>query len=82
MDTLNTNQINLGSLRVSAYNKSGMSGGKTVPAFIHPLFDVALLIVDYFKWKHTKTQMKRKDWAEQVDKRVNSIGIDWKSASR
>lgn len=62
--------------------KHGMSKGAIAAAVILPLLVVGALIgAAYIKLSRAKGKDKRKQWSEQVDKRMSTISTDWKSVT-
>ncbi|KAH6897697.1 hypothetical protein BKA70DRAFT_1437957 [Coprinopsis sp. MPI-PUGE-AT-0042] len=71
-----------GPLVVGASAKErSLTSGKTAVAVLIPLLALALGGFAFFKWKRKRGLEKRKDWAEQVDKRMSTISTDWKSVT-
>lgn len=67
---------------VNNFSKHGMSKGAVAAAVILPLLAIAALIgAAYIKLSRAKGKDKRKQWSEQIDKRMSTISTDWKSVT-
>ncbi|EEB91440.1 hypothetical protein MPER_10197 [Moniliophthora perniciosa FA553] len=55
--------------------------GKVAAGVLLPLLFIAVGILAYMKWQRKRTAEKRKSFAQQIDKRMSTISVDWKSMS-
>lgn len=55
--------------------------GKVAAAVLIPLLFIAVGVLAYMKWQRKRTADKRKSFAQQIDKRMSTISVDWKSMS-
>lgn len=60
---------------------SQLSKGKIAAAVIMPLLALICGVILYLYFSRKKGFAKRKEWTENVDKRMSTISADWKSMS-
>jgi hypothetical protein len=59
-----------------------LSGGKVAAAVIMPLLVViGLVVTAYIKLRRERGREERKQWTENIDKRMSTISTDWKPIS-
>jgi len=72
---------NVSQIVSGAASTSQLSKGKIAAAVIMPLLAIIFGTIVWLYFSRKKGFTKRKEWSENVDKRMSTISADWKSMS-
>jgi len=61
--------------------KKGTSKGGIAAGVLVPLILIALAVGVWIRWKRSKEEVKRKEFKEELDKRMSMVSTDWKSVT-